>query len=559
MKIRLYTAAFLVFLGFVSLMAQETPKAGQLDTSFGDKGYADIATEWDIDGDQVRVDSKGRIYMFAKMGKDGMKSAYVVRLNANGTLDTSFGESGYYILESSSKMPIVAFFSGAIDKQGRIYAVGYFHKDKNSIVVVRLTEDGKPDITWGEKGLAIMEHESISYYANRMIIADNGDVYVGGYYAPPSSPDYGLIMRLTPEGEFDDSFGQGGKVVPDLGAWSYVSNLMIDTEQRLVVSMWYGESAPNGGIFKHSLVGRFDLNGQLDASFGEYVNGEGRTIKGIMDYMDQVGDWDAYPEEIRQLKSGNYVLGAFSRVESTDGKKNYVQGVLVGINATDGKVLQDFGKKGVTTFVLHPTGSTYIEQIEVAPKTGNIYVFGSTVGYDTTLGEQRYYMVSTVFDAKGKNLAHYGVAAERDGDPVPNMGYTSILSKVGHTSFGVCGGALQPDGKVILGSSAYIDKTSPSHLVFFRYHTDESISGEVFSEQLSPLEGFMVQPLSDGLLQVVAPEGEPYSVELFDMQGHRLAGYPASPRVVDTSWLSNGMYVLRVLSGEGMAAFTFLR
>ena len=70
--------------------------AGQLDSSFGKGGIfiAQNAGLTNTTASAVAIDSKGRIVIAGQAPLPSGEQPAVVRLNSNGTLDTSFGNHG---------------------------------------------------------------------------------------------------------------------------------------------------------------------------------------------------------------------------------------------------------------------------------------------------------------------------------------------------------------------------------------------------------------------------------------------------------------------------------
>jgi uncharacterized delta-60 repeat protein len=90
-------------------------------------------------------------------------------------------------------------------------------------------------------------------------------------------PDIALA-RFTPGGRLDQTFGQGGKVVTDLGANDYAFDLAIQDDGGIVV---VGER--RAAASDRFVVQRYRPNGTLDpgfASAGTALTGFGRRFQG---------------------------------------------------------------------------------------------------------------------------------------------------------------------------------------------------------------------------------------------------------------------------------------
>jgi uncharacterized delta-60 repeat protein len=122
----------------------------------------------------------------------------VVRINANGTRDTSFGPNGVSRIVTSGDW---LFRDLAIAPDGRIYVVA-------GASVFRLNSDGKQDMTYGEAGIAQPALASSSMQS--IHVQPDGKQIVVGNAAASAFETYGYVLRLTAKGLLDPTFGSGG-------------------------------------------------------------------------------------------------------------------------------------------------------------------------------------------------------------------------------------------------------------------------------------------------------------------------------------------------------------
>ena len=122
-----------------------------------------------------------------------------MRLNTDGTFDTSFGTGGLV----HSALPgvgdgIARFFSVKLDSQGRIVAGG----EGEGAVVARYHTDGSLDTTFGDGGVA---RNPFGNDATDIAIDSDGKIIVpggaGGHFG---------ILRFTANGAIDTTFGVNG-------------------------------------------------------------------------------------------------------------------------------------------------------------------------------------------------------------------------------------------------------------------------------------------------------------------------------------------------------------
>lgn len=185
----------------------------------------------------------------------------VARYLANGNIDTSFGDSGRLRIDING-------FSDwanavAVDNQSRILAAGggttdYITRSYN-FAVVRLTPQGVLDNTFGIDGKVIVNFAPVGGndrdYANDMLLQPDGKILLSGYAAG----NFGLV-RLNADGSLDSTFGTGGKVTADFGNTSDEANRMALTADGKILVTGYSNT--------RIAVLRYNTNGTVDTNFG---------------------------------------------------------------------------------------------------------------------------------------------------------------------------------------------------------------------------------------------------------------------------------------------------
>ena len=192
----------------------------------------------------------------------GAPSAAVAGLP--GRLDRSFGEGGRAQVAFGGEVAEAR----AVAMQGHeaivVGAVG-FESDED-MAVIRLRADGRLDRTFGGgDGRFTRNLFGDADIANAVAVLPDDKILVAGQgYDPVSSTGRFVVLRLTPDGRLDHTFGGGDGIVvtkfqPD-GAFGHAMTLLPDG--RFVVCGFYAGS-PAGFA-----LARYRANGGLDASFG---------------------------------------------------------------------------------------------------------------------------------------------------------------------------------------------------------------------------------------------------------------------------------------------------
>jgi uncharacterized delta-60 repeat protein len=140
----------------------------------------------------------------------------VVRLHANGSLDTSFSGDGEALISFDGGLPDGAH-TVAVDRLGRIVVAGQAGGFDLGAGVVRLLPDGTLDATFGSGGkteLSILtpgdprgKTHVLLLPGDSILVAGNFDPDVGG------DDSDSFVAVLEPDGDLDPTFGGGdGKV-----------------------------------------------------------------------------------------------------------------------------------------------------------------------------------------------------------------------------------------------------------------------------------------------------------------------------------------------------------
>ncbi|MBI4955570.1 MAG: hypothetical protein HY908_26360 [Myxococcales bacterium] len=132
---------------------------------------------------------------------------------APGSLDGSFGKQGVVVgfPGTSGESHLAAV---AVDADGRIVAAGYVGPpgEPARMMALRMLPDGRPDASFGARGLAVVPTEGSSF-AQGVALGRDGEVWVSGYRGEDA-----MLVRFRPDGTLDARFGQGGVVETDYGS-----------------------------------------------------------------------------------------------------------------------------------------------------------------------------------------------------------------------------------------------------------------------------------------------------------------------------------------------------
>jgi len=244
---------------------------GIIDSSFGIGGRVILSVtsssrEW---GAKLLVQPDGRILI------GGTTNAYpvnniantdllIIRLNADGSRDNSFGTNGIRVHELGGRHDDLGAMS--LDSSSRILVgagTGDERGDRDDFMLLRFLGDGNLDTSFGNNGVHTTNIGSLDV-VHAISVQDNGKILVGGVTNPNVNFDIALL-RLNENGSVDVSFGTNGKMVHDLG-----NNA---DEVLAEVVIWAGKIVVLGSTWLNNsnrvLVLRYLVDGAIDTSFNQ--------------------------------------------------------------------------------------------------------------------------------------------------------------------------------------------------------------------------------------------------------------------------------------------------
>lgn len=251
---------------------------GRPDESFGHgSGFVEFSFGRSDYLGSMAVQADGRILVAGHTGDgDGVERFTVMRLEADGDLDTSFAGTGR-ALEHFADGPSWAR-AVAVQTDGRILAMGRAHAwEPRQMIVVRYLPDGGPDRSFGGEGWVAVPVGSEGIATTGMRLLRDGRILLAAYRRnPESGATEWMVTRLRENGSVDESFGSDGTaaIAPPLGdASAYV--VAVDSKDRILLAgQGIATEAATDGAGRsfdrcHMVIGRLRPNGGIDRSFGD--------------------------------------------------------------------------------------------------------------------------------------------------------------------------------------------------------------------------------------------------------------------------------------------------
>lgn len=204
---------------------------GTSDTSFGDGGGARHRISDDNDSiTEIALQPDGKIVTVGSAMINANRQLVVARFNTNGSFDNSFDSDGKVI--GGIEQP----FDLKIQPDGKIVIAGDSSNGTiNEISVLRLNGDGSLDTTFDGDGKATTAFYGRAAYGRSLILLPGGKIVVAGGAENGTNNDLALV-RYNSDGSLDRSFDLDGRAVLDLGITNdFAGNIVADGSGRAVV------------------------------------------------------------------------------------------------------------------------------------------------------------------------------------------------------------------------------------------------------------------------------------------------------------------------------------
>lgn len=212
---------------------------GTLDATFNVGGFG-------FDGDVLDafIENDGKIVVVGMFGSyNGVVRYAAVKLNADGTIDTSFS------VTSGSIMSIAT-----VSKQNDKYIISGEFSSINGVqagCIARLNSNGTTDTTFNSTIGVVASGIS------KNIVQNDGKIMIAGTFTGYNSVARKNIARLNVDGALDTTFN------PGTGPTASINSLAIQNDGKYIIG---GNFSQYNGVSK-PLIARINSDGTLDVNF----------------------------------------------------------------------------------------------------------------------------------------------------------------------------------------------------------------------------------------------------------------------------------------------------
>ncbi|NUP05879.1 MAG: hypothetical protein HOW73_07465 [Polyangiaceae bacterium] len=250
------------------------------DPTFGDEGFAWFDSGG---GDEAFITSSalqedGKLIVAGATLDNDEGLAFVLRLNADGTIDTTYGVDGKTLLPRNRTSIAHAI---AVQPDGKLLVAGKgaigkggFNDAVSESFVIRLDEDGAIDSTFGMDGVASLETGDYAT-ATALTITADGTIVVGA-----GSNQKPRLFQLEADGALDATFGAQGVAEFEEGYGDVRS--LATTSDGAIVGLVLSIAGSDSFLSKFSASGVYDADFGALSSFSDWfamgVDGSDRIV-----------------------------------------------------------------------------------------------------------------------------------------------------------------------------------------------------------------------------------------------------------------------------------------
>ena len=264
--------------GDFSIAMMRYNECGILDSSFGINGILRHNFNTRNVGNAYTLQSDGKIVCVGRQAPSNAGSqqrACVSRFNSDGSPDLTFNLTGTHPLLIASGR----FYSVQVMDDGKIVCFGDFGSGLGA-GVARFMPDGSLDTTFNTDGIALFNAPGFGFFGNtRGFVLPDGKFLLSSYVSDTTGNYHFMAFRLDTSGLLDSTYGVNGiyydSLIPANG-FNFPFTSAMDTNGNLLLTQSF-----NNTVFN---ILRLTPSGTLDPTFGtggRVTYDSGATINGI--------------------------------------------------------------------------------------------------------------------------------------------------------------------------------------------------------------------------------------------------------------------------------------
>jgi uncharacterized delta-60 repeat protein len=219
---------------------------GSLDTTFDSDGKVTTDIGPNDDALSIALQNDGKIIIGGGSDASGSLETTLIRYNSNGSLDTTFNSDGIATIDFAISND--AAYSVAIQSDGKIIAAGYADLGGQVVfALLRLNSNGSLDTTFDTDGKITTAFGSFYDSAYSVVIQSDGKIIASGNSNNGSQTLF-ATARYNTNGALDTTFDTDGKITTAFGSSDDGANAVAIQSDGKIVAAGYSDSG-SGYVF----------------------------------------------------------------------------------------------------------------------------------------------------------------------------------------------------------------------------------------------------------------------------------------------------------------------
>ena len=339
---------------------------GSRDASFGNNGVVvnkiesfNLGTNIYTSIYAIQVLNDGKILTYGYRGiNEQTGNVLLSKYNADGSKDNSFGNNGFV---DPGMSPLTSGIPFVIQSDNKIVVLGYQINNATNataFLLERYNEDGSLDNSFGSNGQVLTTFGFLQNFPSRLALQTDGKILACGNGSAGSGNARILLARYNTDGTLDNTFDGDGKVAATLSGSNNPLFLSVAPNGKIRTAGYVGIAGSNN----FSIV-QFNSNGSIDLTF----DGDGRTLAPF-----DANDNSYIVNSVSQQADGKLVVNT----QTLDAGPFGIGGdFLTRRYNSDGTVDLSFGNNGQVITSIQPGGS-HIPKCNIVQGDSKILVAG---------------------------------------------------------------------------------------------------------------------------------------------------------------------------------------
>lgn len=373
---------------------------GTIDNTFSNNGMSHFNMAGS-DGMVKMIVKDNKIYIGCHSLVNGKYTdAYIIRMNMDGTLDQTFGTMGFTTIDPNNG-DMETLYDFDIAKDGSIIAIGRTQTQAfvTKMYMCKIKANGKIDVTFGNNGYYLHTEAGFTRLTCVKVAPDNS-IFWGGYHEV-NSLNIALMLKIDSDGKLNPVFGSGnGKVSLNMAAQTeqVIKAIHVLPDGRIFVA----GAKETIGVGTYGFTAIFEKNGNISTNY----HGTGFHIAPLPDSAAEFGFEHIVIQSDSQLVlSGVYLDSAFK------------YGVFV------------------TRLKNEPPAVNSVKNIAATPYNTNVYPNPSMGTFSIQADGNHVVKIVNMYDVTGKQVANWHHAQDSYSIPahIPGGLYYISISFEGRT------------------------------------------------------------------------------------------------------------------------------